>query len=108
MNNKPMASIEPAFTTKDGGEIRAVLHKDGSPDDGYAYGNPASSRIYTDIETEGNLGVVRLGLTKTTWGSLFLTNYQEMYLSVSEAKNLVRHLQNAIYDATPTGKATAV
>ena len=101
-------SEEPAFTTKDGGEIRAVCNKEGLLDDGYLYGQPASSHNLTDLEVEGKLGVICLGITKTTWGGLFTSRYSEFYMSVSEAKNLMRQLRNAIYDATPTGKAIAV
>lgn len=94
---------EPAFDHKDGTPLRAVLEKDGSLSDGYAYGN--SSVNTTEAEAEGNLGLIRLALTKTTWGSLFLTDYHEVYLSVNEAEQILKELKRAIWDAEDTLKA---
>lgn len=108
-----LATNEPAFTDKHKSPIRAVIDKDGRLGAGYAYGEPPSSLNLTDTEVDANLGVVRLGITKTTWGGLYMTNYKEFYLSVSEAKELIRDLQKAVDTATftheqRTGKAIAV
>jgi hypothetical protein len=98
-----IATKEPAFVDEHNSPIRAVLEKDGTLADGYSYGEPASSLNLTEAEVDANLGIVRMGLTKTTWGGMYLTKYKEFYLSVSEAKELIRGLQKAVDTATFIG-----